>query len=156
MYLLLVIAIKQIAHGKFGRRVFDLVFQKLEIVVCVAVDDGDADVVVGVVGVGGLVDFGGAGREDVGGVEFGVHGVGLAGVYHEEDFVVADMIMLVDGLGSKVWRDGGMNVPFLLPHLAERICKVESADFLRVLELEELVSAMPGHVYEDVTPFVRH
>jgi len=104
MYLLLVIAIKQIAHGKFGRGVLDLVFQKLEVVVCVAVDDGDADVVVGVVGVGGLVDFRGAGCEDVGGVEFGVHGVCLAGVYHEEDFVVAERVVLVDGLGWKEWR----------------------------------------------------
>lgn len=64
-------------------------FEEVEVVVGVAVDDGYADVVVGVVGVGGLVDFRGAGGDDVGGVEFAVHGVGLAGVDHEEHFVVA-------------------------------------------------------------------
>ena len=36
-----------------------------------------------------MVDFGGAGGDDVGGVEVLVEGVGLAGVYHEEHFVVS-------------------------------------------------------------------
>lgn len=41
------------------------------------------------VGVGRLVDFGGAGCDDVGGVEVLVEGVGLAGVDHEKHFVIA-------------------------------------------------------------------
>lgn len=48
-----------------------------------------------------------------------------------------------------------MDVPLLLPHLLERIGKIESADFFRVLKLQKLVSTMPRHVYEDVTPIVR-
>lgn len=64
-------------------------FEEVEVVVGVAVDDGDADVVVGVVRVGGLVERGGARGDYVGGVEAGVEGVGLAGVDHEEHFVVA-------------------------------------------------------------------
>ena len=35
---------------------------------------------------------GGAGGYDVGGVEVLVEGVGLAGVYHEEHFVVSDSL----------------------------------------------------------------
>lgn len=64
-------------------------FEEVEVVVSIAVDDGDADVVVGVVGVGGLVEGRGARGDDVGGVEARVERVGLAGVDHEEHFVVA-------------------------------------------------------------------
>lgn len=49
-----------------------------------------------------------------------------------------------------------MDIPFLLPHLSERICEIECTDLLCVLKLEKFVSAMARHVYEDVTPFVRH
>ena len=65
-------------------------FEKVEDVVRPAVYDSDADIVVGVVGVGGLVDFGGAGGDDVGGVEVFVEGVCLAGVDHEEHFVIPE------------------------------------------------------------------
>ena len=84
-----VVAVEEVAEGELAGWGGDLGFEEVEVVVGVAVDDGDADVVVGVVGVGGLVDGGGAGGDYVGGVEAGVHGVGLAGVDHEEHFVVA-------------------------------------------------------------------
>jgi hypothetical protein len=48
------------------------------------------------------------------------------------------------------------HAPFLLPHLAERVCQIESTDLFRVLELEELVAAMPCHVDQDVAPLICH
>ena len=41
-------------------------------------------------------------------------------------------------------------VPFLLPHLFERIRNVESTNFFVVLEFQKLVSTMSRHVHEDV------
>ena len=90
MNLSFIIAIKQVSEREFGVGLRDLGFEEVEVVVGVAIDDGDADVVVGVVRVGGLVDFRGTGGDDVGGVEARVHGVGLTGVDHEEHFVVPE------------------------------------------------------------------
>jgi hypothetical protein len=42
---------------------------------------------------------------------------------------------------------GGFDVPFLFPHLSEGVCEIESADFFCVLEFEELIAAMTGHIY---------
>jgi hypothetical protein len=41
-------------------------------------------------------------------------------------------------------------VPLLLPHLLKRVRNVKRADFLIVLELEELVPAVARHVHEDI------
>lgn len=89
MDLALVVTVEEVPQGEFGARGGHLGFEKVEIVVGVAVDDGDADVVVGVVRVGGLVDGRGARGYDIGGVEARVERVGLAGVDHEKHFVVA-------------------------------------------------------------------
>ena len=61
-----------------------------------------------------------------------VHGVGLAGVDHEQQLVV----------------------PLFVRHLAERIRQVPAADLLAVLELEELAAAVARHVDEYVTALV--
>lgn len=108
-----VVAVEEVAEGAERGGRGDVGLEEVEVVVGVAVDDGDADVVVGVVGVGGLVEGGGAGGDDVGRVEARVEGVGLAGVDHEEHLVVA----------------------LLLPHLLERVGQVPAADLLAVLEL---------------------
>lgn len=63
-------------------------FKEFKVIVRVAVNDGNADVVVGVVGVGRLVEGGRTGSDNVGGVETGVEGVCLTGIDHEEHFVV--------------------------------------------------------------------
>ena len=63
-------------------------FKKVENIVGPAVYNGDADVVISVVGVRGLVDFRGAGGDDVGGVEVFVKCIRLTGVDHEEHFVI--------------------------------------------------------------------
>lgn len=94
MNLALVVAVEEIADCLLAGRFSHLVFEEVEVVVCVSIDDSNADVVVSVVGVGGLVDFGGAGGNDVGRVEFGVHGVGLTGVDHEEHFMVSVVVSL--------------------------------------------------------------
>lgn len=94
MYLAFVVAVEEIANGFLAGRFSHLILEEVEVVVCVSIDNGDADVVVSVVGVGGLVDFGGAGGNDVGRVEFGVHGVGLTGVDHEEHFMVSVVVSL--------------------------------------------------------------
>ena len=63
-------------------------FKEIENVVGPAVYDSDTDVVISVVGVRGLVDFRGAGGDDVRGVEVFVKCIRLAGVNHEEHFVI--------------------------------------------------------------------
>ena len=44
--------------------------------------------------------------------------------------------------------------PLLLPHLLESVGNIECADFFVVLELEEFVASVSGHVNEDVGPVV--
>jgi len=44
--------------------------------------------------------------------------------------------------------------PLLLPHLLESVSNVERADLFVVLELEELVASVSGHVNEDVGPII--
>ena len=63
-------------------------FKKVENVVGPAVYDSDADIVISVVGVRGLVDFRGAGSDNVRGVEVFIKCIRLAGVDHEEHFVI--------------------------------------------------------------------
>ena len=63
-------------------------FKKVEDVVGPAVYDSDADVIISVVGVRGLVDFRGARGNDVRGVEVFVKCIRLAGVNHEEHLVI--------------------------------------------------------------------
>lgn len=79
-----------------------------------------------------LIDRATAGGDDIGRVEAAVHGVGLAGIDHEEHLVIAP----------------------LLPHLLEGVGEIPGADLLAVLELEELVAAVAGHVDEDVAAAV--
>lgn len=67
--LALIITIEKVAQGQFGGRRSDLGFEEVEIVVGPAVDNGNTDVIVGVVGVRRLVDFGATGGDDVWGVE---------------------------------------------------------------------------------------
>ena len=85
----LIIAVKEIANRLLRRWFADLGLEEVEVVVCVAVDNCDADVVVCVVGVGRLVNLAAAGGDDVGRVELGVHCVGLARVDHEEHLMVS-------------------------------------------------------------------
>ena len=61
-----------------------------------------------------------------------VHGVGLAGVDHEQQLVV----------------------PLFVRHLAECVRQVPATDLLAVLELEELAPAMTRHIDQYITPFV--
>ena len=126
--LALVVAVEQIAQRLVRARPVDHGLQKLENVVCPPIDDGHAHVHVGMVAVAALVDLAAARRDDVGRVEILVHGVRLAGVDHEEDLMV----------------------PPLFPHLRKRVGDVPRADFLAVLELEELVAAVARQVDEDV------
>ena len=67
-------------------------------------------------------------RKDVRRVELGMQRRRLTCVRHKEDFVV----------------------PLLLPHLLESVRDIERADLFAVLELEELVPAVSGHVDEDI------
>lgn len=67
-------------------------FKKVKIVVGIAVDHDDTDVVVGVVRVGGLVDGREADGDDVEEIEARVERVGLTSVDHEKHFVIAAMI----------------------------------------------------------------
>lgn len=83
MYVVLVVAIEEVAKRQGGGLVVDGGLEVLEVVVSVSVDNGDADVLVCVVGVRGLVDFTGARGDDAGGVEFGEECIRLAGVDHE-------------------------------------------------------------------------
>ena len=85
----LVVTVKQVTQCQFGSWRCDLRLEEVEDVVGPAVNDGDADVVVRVVRIRRLIDFGAARGYDVGRVESRVHGIGLAGVDHEEHFVVA-------------------------------------------------------------------
>lgn len=89
MDLALVVAVKEIPQREFGPGGGHLGFEEVKIVVGVPVDDGDTHVIVGVVGVGGLVDGRGARGDNVGGVEAGVERVGLASVDHEKHFIIA-------------------------------------------------------------------
>ncbi len=57
----------------------------------------------------------------------------LARVDEEQDFVVAPCF----------------------PHLLERVGQVPAADLLKVLEFEEFVAAVAGHVGQDVALLVR-
>jgi len=56
--------------------------------------------------------------------------------------------------GGNLGMSGGGALPFLLGHLAKGVSKVECADFFGVLEFEELVAAVAGHVDEDVASVV--
>lgn len=51
-------------------------------------------------------------------------------------------------------RKQSENRPFLLPHLLESVGNVERADLLVVLELEEFVPSVSGHVNEDIGTIV--
>lgn len=44
----------------------------------------------------------------------------------------------------------GEGRPLLLPHLLKSVGNIECTDLFVVLELEELITPVPGHVYEDV------
>ena len=46
-------------------------------------------------------------------------------------------------------------LPLLLPHLFKGVGDVERADLFVVLELEEFVSTVSSHVYEDIGAVVR-
>lgn len=133
MNLGLIIGIEQIPHGQLARRGRDLVLQEIEDVIGPAIDDGDADIIVGMVAIATLIDLGAAGGDDVGAVEVLEEGVGLAGVDHEEHLVVAA----------------------LLPHLLKGVGQVPAANLLGVLELEELVPAVARHVDQHVAARVR-
>ena len=88
MNLTLIIRVKKITQRELACWRNDLFLQEVEIVAGPAVDDGNADIVICMVGVRGLIDFGGARGDDVGGVEVGIEGVGLAGIDHEEHLIV--------------------------------------------------------------------
>lgn len=148
MDLALVVAVEKITNCLLAGRFSNLVFEKVEVVICIPIDDGNADVIVGVVRVGGLVDFGGAGGDDIWGVEFGVHSVCLTSVNHEEHFMVSVVVSLNPCQRMRLC------LPLLLPHLCKGICQIESADFFCILKLEELVSTMASHIDQNVTPVV--
>jgi hypothetical protein len=46
-------------------------------------------------------------------------------------------------------------LPLLLPHLFKGVSDVERADLFVVLELEEFISTVSGHVHEDIRAVVR-
>ena len=69
MDLALIVTIEKITQRQFGSRRGDLGFEKVEVIVGPAVDNGNTDVVVGVVRVRRLINFGAAGGDDVGGIE---------------------------------------------------------------------------------------
>lgn len=71
-------------------------------------------------------------RNDVRRVEAAIHRIRLARVDHEQHLAV----------------------PPLLPHLLEGVRQVPAPDLLAVLELEELVAAVPGHVDQQVAAAV--
>lgn len=128
----LVVAVEELADGDAAAGVRHALLEEGEVVVGVAVDDGDADVVVGVVAVRRLVDGGGARGDDVAAVQALVHRVGLARVDHEQHLAV----------------------PALLPHLLEGVGQVPAAQLLGVLELEELLAAVARHVHQHVAAAV--
>lgn len=66
--------------------------------------------------------------DNVGGVDAGEEGAGLACICHEHYFVVSS----------------------LFPHLLKGVCNVVGRDFFIVLEFEEFVAAVARHVDEDV------
>lgn len=80
------------AYEILKRRLRSLVdaFEEIEGEMGEAVNDSDANVLVGMVRVAVLVLGGAAGRKDAGTVEARVEGVGLACVNHEKDLVVSD------------------------------------------------------------------
>ena len=126
--LLLVVAVEQVAEGQLAGLVLDLGLEEVEDEVGPAVDDGDADVVVGVVRVAALVRGAAARGDHVGRVEALVQRVGLARVDHEQQLAVAA----------------------LLPHLRQRVGQVPAADLLGVLELQKLLAAVARHVHQHV------
>lgn len=79
----IVVIIEEFVECFFVVEVFDLWFKKFEVVVCVVIDDSDIDVVVGVVGVWGLIEFGGVSGDDVWRVEVVVYGICLVGIDYE-------------------------------------------------------------------------
>jgi hypothetical protein len=52
------------------------------------------------------------------------------------------------------WENNERGRPLLLPHLFESVGNVECADLFVVLELEELVTSVSGHVNEYVGPII--
>lgn len=105
-----------------------------------------------------MIDFGGAGRDDVGGVEVLVKGVGLAGVNHEKHFVVAipPFQSVLVPKREKKRRElrrhkGGGNIPLLLPHLLKRIRQIPTPDLLAILKLQKLIAPMPRHIHQHIT-----
>ena len=74
-------------------------FKEVENIVGPAIYDSDTDIVISVVGVGGLVDFRGASSDDVGGVEVFIKCVRLASVDHKEHFVIPAPFPTVSPLG---------------------------------------------------------
>ena len=90
-------------------------------------------------------------RENIGGIDFRIHGIGLTCVDHEKDFVVSSRRQSRPGAHT----NHDPHSPFLLPHLFESICKVKCTDFFVVLEFKELVASMAGHVHENIRSLVR-
>ena len=92
------------------------------------------------VGVGGLIDFGGAGCNNVRGVEVLVECIRLTGVYHKEHFVVATPAYQSVMVPKKNTENGdqhetGNSLPLLLPHLLKRIRQIPTPNLLTVLKL---------------------
>lgn len=66
VYLVVGVAVEQVADGLLAAQVFHFGFEELEVVVGISIDDGNSDIVIGVVGIRGLVELRGAGGDDVG------------------------------------------------------------------------------------------
>lgn len=99
-----------------------------------------------------------ASREHIRSVEVRIHGVGLARVDHEEQLVVSARPSIRSPLASVLPSNNsvhGGGAPFLFPHLRDGGRDVDRADLLVVLELQELVPAVPSHEDEHVRAVVR-
>lgn len=103
-----------------------------------------------------MVNFRGAGGDDVGGVEVLVESVGLAGVDHEKHFVIAIppfQSALAPRKNTEKPRrhEGGKDIPLLLPHLLKRIRQIPTPNLLTVLKLQKLIPPMSRHVHQHIT-----
>ena len=124
-------ALEEVVHG-FLRVLLELL-QEFQRVVGEPVDDVDADAWIDVMRERVFATLGRADGENVRRVELLEQGRRLARVHDEEQLVVA----------------------FLAPHLFDDVGQFDGGDLLVVLEFEEAIAAVAGHVDEDVRRLVR-
>ena len=56
---------------------------------------------------------------------------------------------------SKVCKTTRRQIPSFHPHLLKSISELYISDLLCILKLEEAITTVPGHVNQDVGPFIR-